>query len=68
MSDYIPAVIILCFFIFIVYSLINLWRYNKLTKGEKTVWTIIIVFTIPSLAAGSIAWFVAKYLFYERPK
>jgi hypothetical protein len=65
MNNYLPAAIILCFLVFIVYSLINLWRYNKLTKGQKIAWTIIIVLTAPSLAIGSIIWFLAKYLFYE---
>lgn len=68
MSDYIPAAIILCVLAFIIYSLINLWKYDKLTKGEKTVWTMIIVFTAAYLAAGSIAWFIARYLFYKRSK
>jgi hypothetical protein len=65
MEKYIPAMIILCIFLFIVYSVIDLWMYKKLTKGQKIAWTFIIVFTAPSIAIGSICWFFAKCLFYN---
>ena len=67
-SKYIPAIVILCFLVFIVYSIIDVLKYKKLTKGQKGAWICIIVFTAPSIALGSIAWFFAKRLFYEDNK
>jgi hypothetical protein len=64
MEKYIPAFIVLCWLAFVVFSIIDVWRYKKLTKGEKIAWTCAIFFTSPAIASGSIAWFFAKYVFY----